>query len=93
MYPILLSLYVNETPTPSRHVELVLYTDVTSRQRGLLVNFLETSQRPRVVTEKWRITFVSESTMMFFAKTGRRIPKPRPIQFFGQPIRWVDTAR
>jgi hypothetical protein len=57
MYPILLSLYVNETPTPSRHVELVLYTDdtaiiATSRQPGLLLNFLETSQQPRVVTER-----------------------------------------
>jgi len=30
---------------------------------------------------------------MFFAKAGRRIPKPRPLHLFGEPILWVDTAR
>jgi len=30
---------------------------------------------------------------MLFAKSGRRILKTRPVQLFGQPIRWVDTAR
>jgi len=47
MYPVLLTS-VNEMPTPSRHVELILYTDgttiiATSRQPALLVNCLETS--------------------------------------------------
>jgi hypothetical protein len=28
-----------------------------------------------------------------FAKTGRRIPKPRAVQLFGEPIQWVDDAR
>ena len=45
--PVLLSLYVNDMPTPSLHVELVLYTDstsviATSSQQALLVNYLET---------------------------------------------------
>jgi len=48
MYPVLFKLYVNEIPTPSRHVEFVLYMDdantrATSRQPALLVNCLETS--------------------------------------------------
>jgi hypothetical protein len=29
IYPVLLSLYVNDMHTPSRHIELVLYTDDT----------------------------------------------------------------
>jgi len=36
---------------------------------------------------------VSKNSTMLFAKAGRRIPKPRPVQFFGEPIQWVDTAR
>ena len=36
---------------------------------------------------------VSKSTAMLFAKADRRIPKPRPVRLFGEPIRWVDTAR
>jgi hypothetical protein len=47
--PVLFSLYVNDMPLPSHHVELALYTDetaiiATSRQTALLVNYLETSQ-------------------------------------------------
>ena len=30
---------------------------------------------------------------MLFAKAGWRVTKPRPVQFLGQPIQWVDTAR
>jgi hypothetical protein len=30
---------------------------------------------------------------MLFAKTGRRILKPRPVQLFGEPVEWVDDAR
>jgi hypothetical protein len=30
---------------------------------------------------------------MLFAKTGRRIPKLRAVQLFGEPIEWVDGAR
>jgi hypothetical protein len=29
---------------------------------------------------------------MLFAKTDRRIPKPRSVQLFGKPIQWVDDA-
>ena len=29
---------------------------------------------------------------MPFAMAGRRIPKPRTVQLFGEPMQWVDTA-
>ena len=45
--PVLFSLYVNDIPSPSRHVGLALYADdtaviATSRQPALLVKYLET---------------------------------------------------
>jgi hypothetical protein len=45
--PVLFSLYVNDMPSPSRHVELALCADdtaiiTTSRQPTLLVKYLET---------------------------------------------------
>ena len=45
--PVLFSLYVNDMPSPSRHVELALYADdtaviATSRRPALLVKYLET---------------------------------------------------
>jgi hypothetical protein len=44
--PVLFSLYVNDMPVPSRHVELALYADATaiiatSRSPALLVSYLE----------------------------------------------------
>jgi len=44
--PINFSLYVNDTPTPSHHVELALYADdmaiiAKSRKPTLLVRYLE----------------------------------------------------
>jgi hypothetical protein len=85
-------------PTPSRHVKLAVYTDntaitATSRQLVLLVNYMETylSDIGRCLGD-WGITCVLKSTVMFFAKTGRRILKTRPIQLFGQQIHSVDTV-
>jgi len=47
----LFNLYVNDVPTPSRHIALSLQADdkaviATSRQSTLLVSCLETSQSP-----------------------------------------------
>jgi hypothetical protein len=44
--PVLFSLYVNDIPTPSRHVELAQFADdtaliATSRDPYLLVGYLE----------------------------------------------------
>jgi hypothetical protein len=48
VFPVQLSLYANDIPTPSRHVELAQYADdtalvSTSRSPALLVGYLETS--------------------------------------------------
>jgi hypothetical protein len=44
--PVLFSLYINDIPSPSHHVELALYADntaiiATSREQTLLVCYLE----------------------------------------------------
>jgi len=44
--PVLFSLYVNDMPSPSHHVELALYAEdwaviATSRKPALLVSYLE----------------------------------------------------
>jgi hypothetical protein len=46
--PVLFSLYVNDMPSPSHHVELALYADdtaviATSRKLTLLVSYLESA--------------------------------------------------
>jgi hypothetical protein len=73
--PVLFSLYVNDMPVPSRHVELALYADdtaiiATSRKSALLIRNLETNlidleRWPR----EWRTVInVSKSNAMAFAK-------------------------
>jgi hypothetical protein len=42
----------------------------------------------------WRIAIkVSKNTAVLFAKTARGVRRPRPVQFLGEPIEWVQTAR
>jgi hypothetical protein len=97
--PVLFSLYVNDMPSPSRHIELALYADdtaiiATSRKPTLLVKYLETylSDLERWLSE-WRIAInVSKSSAMLFVK-ARRIQQPRPVRLFGEPIQWVNEAR
>jgi hypothetical protein len=98
--PVLFSLYVKDMPAPSRHTELALYADdtaltATSRSPLLLVSYLETYlNRLELWLRDWRIAInVSKSTAMLFAKTTRCIQRPRPVQLFGEPIQWIDTAR
>jgi hypothetical protein len=94
------SLYVNDMPSPSHHVELALYADdtsiiATSRRPTLLVSYLESyvNDLQRWLSE-WRIAIdVSESTAIIFARAGRRFIQPRPVTLFGEPIQWVDTTR
>jgi hypothetical protein len=98
--PVLFSLYVNDMPVPSRHVDLALYADdtaiiATSRKSTLLIRYLESylSDLERWLRE-WRTAInVSKSNAMLFAKAAWRIPRPRPVHFLGKPIEWVDTAR
>jgi retron-type reverse transcriptase len=98
--PVLFSLYVNDMPSPSHHVELALYADdtaiiATSRKPTLLVSYLESylNDLQRWLSE-WRIAInVSKSTAIIFEGAGRRFIQPRPVTLFGEPIQWVDTTR
>jgi hypothetical protein len=98
--PVLFNLYVNDMPVPSRHVEVAHYADdraiiATSRKSALLTRYLETSlsDLERWLRE-WKISInISKNNAMLFAKAAWRIARPRPVQFQGQPIEWVDTAR
>jgi hypothetical protein len=98
--PVLFSLYVNDIPTPSRHIELAQYADdtalvATSRSPSLLVAYLEDYLgRLERWLRDWRIAInVSKSTAVLFVKAARRIQKPRAVQVLGEPIQWVETAR
>jgi hypothetical protein len=98
--PILVSLCVNDVPTPSHHAELALYANdmaiiASSRNPTLLVSYLELhlSDLQRWLTE-WRIAInVSKRTAIIFARAGRSYIKPRSFTLFGEPIQWVDTTR
>jgi hypothetical protein len=94
---VLFSLYVNDMPVPSRHVELALNVDdtaviATSRKPALRASYLESYLAElELWLRKLRIAInVSKSMAMLF--TGRRIQNPRPVALFGETIVWVDTA-
>jgi hypothetical protein len=98
--PVLFSLYVNDMPPTSHHVELALYADdtsiiATSRKPMLLVSYLESylNDVQRWMSE-WRIAInVPKSPALISARAGRRFTQPRPVTLFGEPIQWVDKAR
>jgi hypothetical protein len=97
---VLFSLYVNDMPSYSRHDVLALYAEdtfhiATYRQPALFVKYLQTylSRLEQWLNEWWIGINVSKSSAMPFAKTGRRIPKPRSVQLFGEPFQWVDDSR
>jgi hypothetical protein len=98
--PVLFSLYVNDMPSPSHHVELALYTDdmaviATSCKPTLLVSYLQfyLNDLHRWLSE-WRIAIsVSKSRTIIFARAERRFIQPRPVTLFGEPIQWVETIR
>jgi hypothetical protein len=97
--PVLFSLYVNEIPTRSRHVELAQYAEYTavvftSSDPSVLVGCLEAFLgRLELWLRNWRIaTNVSKTTAVLFAKAGTRVRQPRPVQFLGEPIEWVQSA-
>jgi retron-type reverse transcriptase len=77
--PFLFSLYVNDMPSTSHHVELALYANdtaitTTSRKPTLLVSYMESylNDLQRWLSE-WRIAInASKSTAIIFARAGRR---------------------
>ena len=97
---VLFSLYVNDMPSPSHHVELALYADdtaitATSRKRTLLISYPESflNDLQRRLSD-WRIAInVSKSTAIIFARAGRRFIQHRPVTLFGEPVQWVETTR
>jgi hypothetical protein len=98
--PVLFSLYVNDMPSLSHHVELALYADdtaiiATSRKPTLHVSYLESylNDLQRWLSE-WRIAInVSKSSAIIFVHAGRRFIQPRLVTLFGEPIEWVETNR
>jgi hypothetical protein len=75
---VLFGLYVNDIPTPPRHVELSQYADdtaliSTSRDPSLLVGYLDVYLgRLELWIRSWRIAInVSKSTAVLLAKTTR----------------------
>ena len=87
--PVLFSLYVNNMPPTSHHVELAHYADdtaiiATSRKPTLLISYLESylNDLQRWLSE-WRIAInVSKSAAIIFARAGRSFIEPRPIPLF-----------
>jgi hypothetical protein len=81
--PVLFSLYVNDMPSPSHHVEVALYADdtadiATSRKPTLLVSYLESylTDLQRLLSE-WRIAInVSKSSAILFARADGASSSP-----------------
>jgi hypothetical protein len=88
--PVHFSLYFNNMPTPSHHVELAIYADdtaviATSRKPTLLISYLESylNELQQWLSE-WRIAVnVSKISAIIFARAGRRFIQPRPVTLFG----------
>ena len=91
--PVLFSLYVNDMPTPSHHVELALYADdaaiiATSRKLKVLVSLRDLNDLQRWLSE-WRIAInVSKRTATILARARRRFTQPRPVTLLGEPTNW-----
>jgi hypothetical protein len=77
--PVLLSLYVNDMPSPSHYAALALCADdmviiATSRKPTLLISYLESylNDLQRWLNERRIAINVSKSTAIIFARAGRR---------------------
>jgi hypothetical protein len=86
--PLLFSLYVNDIPTPSRHVELAQYAEdtalaATSRSPSLLVGYLEAwLGRLERWLRDWRIAInVSKSTAVLFLRPRDASKSPEQCSF------------
>ena len=96
--PVLFSLYMNDIPTFSRHIELVQYTDntalvVTLKQLAFLVRYLETHLADvEIWLRDWRIAInVVKRVAVPFTTTP--IPPPRPLRYLGVEIRWEKRVK
>ena len=97
--PVLFSLYINDMPSPSHHVELAIYAGnaviiTTSSKPTLLVSYLESLLNDlQQWLSEWRIAInILKITALIFARAGRCFIQPRQITLFGEPNQLVDTA-
>jgi hypothetical protein len=79
---------INNTPTTSRHVDVVFYADDRGTSRNPSFRRLEDC----VWNWKMAVNF-STSSSVSVAKTAKPIQKPIPVHFFRQPIKRVETER
>ena len=93
---VLFSLYVNDMPSPSHHVDLALYAEgtaiiTTSRKPRLLVSYLESylNDLQRWLSEWILAINVSKCTAIIFALPGWRFIQPLTVTLFVEPIEWV----
>jgi hypothetical protein len=97
---VLFSLCVNDISTHTRQDELAQYADdtalvATSRCPSLLIGYLEAYLgRLKLCLRDLRIAInVPKNTAVLFVKAAGHIQKPRAVQFLGEPVQWVETAR
>jgi hypothetical protein len=96
---VLFSLYVNDTPTPSRHVDLAQYADNTAviakpRSPSVFVCYQKAyhSRLERWLRDCLIAINVLNSTDVFYVIAARRIRKPGTVQFLGELIQWGEAA-
>ena len=96
--PVLFSLYVNDIPTPSRHLKLAQYADdtalvATSKQPQRLLKYLKTHLiELETWVRDWKIAINVDKSAAVLFRT-RRIPTPRPLRFLGDEIQWVKKVK
>ena len=81
--PVLFSLYVNDMPPPSHHVELALYAEetaiiATSRKPTLLISYLESYLKDvQQWLSEWRTAInVSKSIAIIFVRADGALSSP-----------------
>ena len=81
--PILFSLYVNDMPSPSHHIQLALYAYdtailATSRKTTLLLSYQESYLNDiKRWLRDWRIAInVSQCTVIIFPRSGGSFIQP-----------------
>jgi hypothetical protein len=91
--PVLFSLYVNDMPTPSHHVELALYVDdtaviATTRKPTLLVSYLEAYLNDlQWWLSEWRIAINVTKSSADHLRASRTAIHPTPTS---NPLRGAN---
>jgi hypothetical protein len=96
---VLFSVYLNDIPAPSCHIELAQYVDnmaliAVSRSQLLFTDYLEAYLgRLELWLRDWRIAInILKSTIVLFVKAIRCSQEPRPVPFLGEPLQWIRIA-